>query len=45
MSGASRRRVVERHADTDAIVLAAHFAAPVAGRIAAPGGLARFSTL
>ena len=38
----TRRGFLERHADADVIVLAAHF--PVAGRIA-PGGRARFQPL
>ena len=45
LSAGSRRRFVERHAETSAIVLAAHFATPVAGRIAAPGGVTRFEML
>jgi glyoxylase-like metal-dependent hydrolase (beta-lactamase superfamily II) len=36
----TRRGFLERHADADVIVLAAHF--PVAGRIVAPGGRTRF---
>ncbi len=39
----TRRGFLERHADADVIVLAAHF--PVAGRIVAPGGRARFRPL
>ena len=39
----TRRAFLERHADADVIVLAAHF--PVAGRIVAPGGRARFQPL
>ena len=39
----TRRGFLERHADADVIVLAAHF--PVAGRIVAPGGRARFQPL
>jgi len=39
----TRRAFVEKHADTDAIILAAHF--PVPGRIVAPGGKARFRPL
>ena len=39
----TRRAFVEKHADTDAIILAAHF--PVPGRIVAPGGQARFRPL
>ena len=45
MSAASRRRFVERHAESPVIILAAHFATPVAGRIAAPGGLTQFAML
>lgn len=45
LSASSRRRFVERHAETPAVILAAHFATPVAGRIAAPGGLTRFAML
>lgn len=39
----TRRGFLERHADADVIVLAAHF--PVAGRIVAPGGRTRFRPL
>ena len=39
----TRRAFVEKHADKDAIILAAHF--PVPGRIVAPGGRARFKPL
>src|SRR5216684_5765955 len=39
----TRRGFLERHADSDVIVLAAHF--PVAGRIVAPGGRTRFQPL
>jgi len=39
----TRRGFLERHADADVIVLAAHF--PVVGRIVAPGGRARFQPL
>ena len=39
----TRRGFLERHTDADVIVLAAHF--PVAGRIVAPGGRARFQPL
>ncbi len=39
----TRLGFLERHADADVIVLAAHF--PVAGRIVAPGGRARFRPL
>ena len=39
----TRRGFLERHADADVIVLAAHF--PVAGRIVAPGGRTRFQPL
>jgi len=36
-SAATRKRFVDQHADTPAIILAAHFANPVAGRIMAKG--------
>jgi glyoxylase-like metal-dependent hydrolase (beta-lactamase superfamily II) len=36
-SRATRQGFVERHADTDTLILAAHFAAPVAGRIVSAG--------
>ena len=39
----TRRAFVERHADTDVTILAAHF--PVPGRIIAPGGKIRFRPL
>ena len=39
----TRRAFVERHADADVTILAAHF--PVPGRITAPGGKTRFSPL
>jgi len=39
----TRRAFVERHADADVTILAAHF--PVPGRIIAPGGKARFRPL
>jgi glyoxylase-like metal-dependent hydrolase (beta-lactamase superfamily II) len=39
----TRRAFVERHADADVTILAAHF--PVPGRIIAPGGKARFLPL
>ena len=38
----TRTRFVERHADSGAIVLAAHFAAPTAGRIVANGPRCKF---
>ncbi|MDP6705901.1 MAG: MBL fold metallo-hydrolase [Alphaproteobacteria bacterium] len=37
-SRATRQGFVERHADTDTLILGAHFAAPTAGRIVANGG-------
>ncbi len=36
-SAATRRDIIERCADTDSVVLAAHFADPVAGRIVSNG--------
>ncbi len=39
----TRRAFVERHADADVTILAAHF--PVPGRIVAPGGKTRFRPL
>jgi glyoxylase-like metal-dependent hydrolase (beta-lactamase superfamily II) len=39
----TRRAFVEKHADADVTILAAHF--PVPGRIVAPGGKARFLPL
>ena len=36
-SAATRRDIVERCADTDTVVLAAHFAEPVAARIISKG--------
>jgi glyoxylase-like metal-dependent hydrolase (beta-lactamase superfamily II) len=39
----TRRAFVEKHADADVTILAAHF--PVPGRIVAPGGKARFEPL
>ena len=39
----TRRAFVDRHADADVTILAAHF--PVAGRIVAPGGRPRFQPL
>lgn len=41
-SRSSRETFVDRHADTDMIVLAAHFAAPTAGRIISNGDRCRF---
>jgi glyoxylase-like metal-dependent hydrolase (beta-lactamase superfamily II) len=41
-SRATRQRFVDRHADRDVIVLAAHFAKPTAGRIVGNGGRCRF---
>jgi glyoxylase-like metal-dependent hydrolase (beta-lactamase superfamily II) len=41
-SRAQRIRFVERHADSDAIILAAHFAAPTVGRIVGNGGRCKF---
>jgi glyoxylase-like metal-dependent hydrolase (beta-lactamase superfamily II) len=42
MSRATRQRFVERYADTDAQILAAHFANPTAGRIVANGDRCKF---
>jgi glyoxylase-like metal-dependent hydrolase (beta-lactamase superfamily II) len=39
----TRRAFIEKHADADVTILAAHF--PVPGRIVAPGGKARFEPL
>ena len=39
---AARRRVLERYADTDVLVLTAHFAAPTGGRIVTAGDAWRF---
>ena len=41
-SRAQRRRFVERHADSQTIILAAHFAGPTAGRIVANGPRRKF---
>jgi glyoxylase-like metal-dependent hydrolase (beta-lactamase superfamily II) len=43
MSRATRRRFVERHAETDTIILAAHFATPTAGRIVRNGARCKFA--
>lgn len=42
LSRATRRKFVDDHADTDALILAAHFATPTAGRIVGNGGRCRF---
>ena len=42
MSRATREAFVERHRDTDTTILAAHFAAPTAGRIVSNGTRAKF---
>ncbi len=42
-SRATRMGFVDRHADTDTIILAAHFAAPTAGRIVSGGARCRFA--
>ena len=42
LSRETRREFVDRLADTDVLVLAAHFAAPTAGRIVAAGDRCRF---
>lgn len=44
LSRTTRERFVDRHAETDTIVLAAHFAAPTAGRIVDGGARCRFQT-
>ena len=41
-SRATRRRFVERHAETGDVILAAHFATPTAGRIVANGPRCKF---
>ncbi len=41
-SRASREAFVDRHAVTDTVILAAHFAQPTAGRVAANGGRLKF---
>jgi glyoxylase-like metal-dependent hydrolase (beta-lactamase superfamily II) len=43
MARQTRRAFIEKHADADVTILAAHF--PVPGRIIAPGGKARFKPL
>ena len=43
LASATRRVFVEKHADADVTILAAHF--PVPGRIVAPGGRMRFKPL
>ena len=43
LASKTRRVFVEKHADADVTILAAHF--PVPGRIVAPGGKARFKPL
>jgi len=45
MSSATRRAFIEQHAGGKAIVLAAHFAGPTAGRITDEGGAARFRVI
>jgi glyoxylase-like metal-dependent hydrolase (beta-lactamase superfamily II) len=42
MSGATRKRFVERHAGTDTLVVPAHFAGATAGRIVEKNGEPRF---
>ena len=42
MSAAARGAFVERHTDSDVTILAAHFAAPTAGRIVSDGSRRRF---
>jgi glyoxylase-like metal-dependent hydrolase (beta-lactamase superfamily II) len=42
MARATRQRFVERHAETDTIILAAHFATPTAGRIVRNGARCKF---
>ncbi|MEQ8246697.1 MAG: MBL fold metallo-hydrolase [Alphaproteobacteria bacterium] len=44
-STATRRAFIEKHAGGGAVVLAAHFAGPTAGRITDAGGKARFAVL
>ena len=41
-SRATRRKFVDDHADTDALILAAHFASPTVGRIVGNGARCRF---
>jgi glyoxylase-like metal-dependent hydrolase (beta-lactamase superfamily II) len=43
-SRATRQRFVDRHTDTDTVILAAHFAAPTAGRIVSGGEQKCFET-
>ena len=43
-SRATRERFVDQHAETDTIILAAHFATPTAGRIVNGGARCRFQT-
>jgi glyoxylase-like metal-dependent hydrolase (beta-lactamase superfamily II) len=43
LSRRTRQRFVERHADTETLILAAHFARPTAGRIVSHGGRCRFA--
>jgi glyoxylase-like metal-dependent hydrolase (beta-lactamase superfamily II) len=43
LSRATRMRFVDRHAETDTVILAAHFAAPTAGRIVDGGARRRFA--
>ncbi len=42
MSRATRRKFVERHADTDTLIMPGHFPAPTAGRIVGDGERCRF---
>jgi hypothetical protein len=42
-SARMRRAVLERHADTDTLIMPAHFPAPSAGRIVRAGGAYRFA--
>jgi glyoxylase-like metal-dependent hydrolase (beta-lactamase superfamily II) len=42
LSRATRRKFVDDHADTDALILAAHFATPTAGRIVGNGARCKF---
>lgn len=44
-SRATRQRFVDQHADTPVLILAAHFASPVAGRIMAQDGQPYFATV
>ncbi|NQV57669.1 MAG: MBL fold metallo-hydrolase [Rhodospirillales bacterium] len=41
-SRATRKKFVERHADTDTLILAAHFPAPTVGRIVGNGARCKF---